>query len=702
MKPFNRLLVCVAALSAAHPLSAQEHPHAKGSAHDLEEIIVTASLHNKTEAEVAGSLNVINARELETEASSTLGETLKNQLGVQSSSFGTGVGLPVIRGQSGRRVEVLQNGLAVIDASETSADHAIASDAFLADRIEILRGPSTLRYGGGAIGGVVNVIDNRIHDNYVEGGHGSVSARYDENDQSRVIQGKFDLGVDNWMLHADGTARQNENVSIPGFANEEADDADETTDGFIDNSDADASSFGIGISRVGDWGSAGFTIAEIKNNYGIPPGAHGHEEEGGDAFEEEEEEEETVRIDLDQTLYQARAVINGGGGFIDHVDVDLSYSDYTHQEIEFEGSESEIGTRFDVESTQLRVEAAHRETYNWLGAFGFQATDRDFSALGEEAFVPPSSSELIGAYILEETKIGRGTVAFGLRVDRQELSSEVEGNIDHTSFNASLSYLLPLGDSQRLSFIIGSAERAPVAEELLSDGEHIATNTFEIGDANLETEQSFNAEINWALSTETVSARASIFYSDFSEYIYLQNTGSSFLEQEGLSGLDACSDDVADFGGVQDALDDAVDCFLFVQEGAVFTGAEAEIVFNASRYQQFRFWGDFVQAELDDNGDVPRIPPARVGASWDYERASWSGGVSVTQAFDQDNPGEGEEETEGYTRVDAHIGWSTEDYRFFLKGSNLGDEDIRNSTSFLRELAPEPGRSFSIGAVYRF
>jgi len=145
-----------------------------------------------------------------------------------------------------------------------------------------------------------------------------------------------------------------------------------------------------------------------------------------------------------------------------------------------------------------------------------------------------------------------------------------------------------------------------------------------------------------------------------------------------------------------------VECFLYVEEVATFTGVEAEVRFAVNDQNSIRFWGDYVRAELDDNGDVPRMPPARVGASWDYENDGWNGSLSLVNAFDQDRPGEGQEETEGYLRVDASVGWSAEDYSVFLKASNLTDEEIRNSTSFLREIAPEPGRAFSVGATFRF
>ena len=644
---------------------------------------------------------------------STLGETLKNQLGVHSSSFGPGVGVPVLRGQSGQRVEVLQNGTTVADVSDTSSDHAVGTEALLADRIEILRGPATLRYGSGAIGGVVNVIDSRIHSEVTEGISGKVETRYNENNDESVVVGRVDAGFGNWGLHLDGVTRDSSDIDIPGIASLEADDLDETTVGFLENSDSEADSFSIGLSWVGDNIVTGFSVSDLDSNYGLPPGGHHDEEEvvaGPAPGPEPEEEEEFVRIDLEQTQYQGKLLLKNLAGVWNHLDIDLNYTDYEHDELEIEGDEVEVGTTFDVDSLEIRSELTHSEVNlggnDWIGAIGFQYVDRDFFAEGEEAFVEPSTTERYGIYLLEEAEIGPGVFELGLRFDQQDFSSNVDGarSIDHDLFNISASYLYNINDSQRLGVIFSGAERAPVAEELISDGLHIATDTYEIGDATLDTESSFNAEITWSLETRSgISAQASLFYSDFDDYIFLENTGLRFTEQDGLVGINNCAADSptfeADFG---EEFDEAVECFVYNQEGASFTGIEAEASFGLTSQSSLRLWGDYVEADLDDSGDVPRIPPARLGASWDYSYEAWSGQLSLTHAFDQNDPGEGEEETEGYTRVDAYIGWNAEPLTIFFKATNLTDDDIRNATSFTRELAPEPGRGFTLGARYNF
>ena len=234
MKTLHALLVSAFAITLSATVQGQT-----STSGSLEETVITASPHGKTADELAGSVNVLDSEALQREVSATLGDTLKNQLGVHSSSFGPGVGVPVIRGQSGKRVEILQNNTTIADVSDTSADHAVATEALLADRIEILRGPATLRYGSGAIGGVVNVIDNRIHTEKTDGVSGAIETRYGDNNDETVVVGRLDAGLGNLGLHLDGVQRDSGNVEIPGFAAHEVDDPDETSNGFIENSDTD-------------------------------------------------------------------------------------------------------------------------------------------------------------------------------------------------------------------------------------------------------------------------------------------------------------------------------------------------------------------------------------------------------------------------------------------------------------------------------
>ena len=708
---FNKLTF-IGAIFATSALNAVP-ALAQDSDEQLEEIIISATQRGKTESEIAGSLNVLAGDKLRRAVASTIGETLKNETGVHSSSFGPGVGLPVIRGQTSRRIEVLANNTVVADASDISADHASGTEPFLVERIEILRGPAVLRYGSGAIGGVINVIDNRTHETFEEGFNGGVRVGFDTNNEERVAVGKLDIGSGNWMVHLDGVSRESDDIEIPDFALVDAGPGDGSTDGFIANTDTESESYSIGVSRIGENYSAGLSVNGIDNNYGIPP---------------EPNPDEIVRIDLDQTVYQANLQFSNLGRTFDRLDIDLSYSDYFHQEILFEDGDIIPETIFDVDTLEARAELYHTDIGTWTGTLGIQYGDQETVAIGEEAFVPPSDTENLGLFIVEETSLGAGTLEVGLRFDRQEVFISEGGtaatfefadgtvgtipeDISENTLNASLSYLLPFADNQRFSVIIQRSERAASVEELASDGPHVATATYEIGDSFLDTEDSVNIELTWALAqTEGgLSLRASAFYYDYSNFIFLTDSGLAFDEEfaeanEDIGGFGVCFDvnDPTSFNGDQGAFDDSLPCLAYVEDGATFTGLEAELGYAINPANAVRFWGDFVRADTDDSGDVPRTPPGRVGASWQYQQAGWVAGVSVTHAFEQDRPGEGETETDSYTRVDASVEWGSDDYSIFLKANNLFDEEIRNATSFLRDIAPEPGRGFSLGATYNF
>lgn len=693
MKNFH-LVLLVAALMPSY-LVAQE----------LEEMVVQSSALAKSESEIVGALNILDSRTLQREAASTLGGTLHNQIGVASGSFGPGVGVPVIRGQSGKRVEILQNNSSVGDVSDISADHAVATEALLADRIEILRGPATLRYGPGAIGGVVNVIDYRTHQAPIDGLQGAAEVRYDSNNDNRILVGRADLGIENWVLHVDGLTRNSGNVEIPGLANTEVDDPDETTRGYIGNSDTDAESYSLGLSWIGNGVTAGLSFNQLDNLYGVPPGAHAHhhhEEEAAPGEEEEHEEEVLVRLDMEQSVWQGKFSIEDLPGALSALDFTLNNSDYQHVELEIEDGASEAGTLFENNATSFGAELSHEALGAWVGVLGFHWEKDEFEAVGEEAFVPPSETSTRALYLVEEVSFGDATLELGARWDQQNISSSGNSDFESDVYNLSSSLLVPLGDATRLGFIVSRAQRAPVAQELLADGVHVATGAYEIGDLNLDPETSTNVEISYAYRGE-FSFRATLYQNLFADYIYQQDTELLFnhdLADGGATGIASCTDE-AGFDDPEEA-EEAQECFLYAQEDARFIGVEAEVELPVGESQSIRFWGDLVRARFDSNRDVPRQPPARLGLSWNYENESWSGQLSLLQAFDQDRPGEGQEATEGYVRIDGFISYAWGATDLFLRGSNLTNEEIRNSTSFLREVAPEPGRSLTLGATYSF
>ena len=670
------------------------------SVEQIEEIIVTASPLGLTQEHLAGSINLIDQGELQRSAASNLGEALNGQLGVSSSSFGPGVGSPIIRGQSGKRVQVLNDGARVADVSDTSADHAIASEISQVRQVEVIRGPATLRYGSGAIGGVVNLVERIPGDTVEQGASGSVAAIYNNNSDAQTLDANTRYGVGQFEFSAAVTDRQSGNISIPGFADLEADDADETTDGYIENTDAESRAYGAGLRWQSDALEWGVELKQLDNQYGVPPGAHGHAH-GNEHVVDTAAAEEFVRIDMDQKDVQSYLRFDNPTGFLDSLEIEFSTSEYQHTEIEIEDGVGTPGTYFSKDYTELSVEAVH-PLGNWQSYSGVSLTADDFVAIGAEAFVPPSETSAIGAYWVQHRDFAKAIFEIGGRFDNQKIKSSGISSIEDSSLNLSTSLLYPLGEETQVGFILSRSERAPSAEELLSDGEHIATNAYEIGDPSLDSEVANNLELTYRYEGD-FSAQASVFYNDFESYLFEYDTELLFnhdLADLGATGLAACSSE-ADFDDPLEA-ELATECFQYRQEGAQFFGVEAELVFAIGDRTQLRIWADQVRAMLDRSGDVPRMPPTRVGATWIYENENWYSSLALLQAADQVRPGENQEATDGYTKVDAYLGYRLDNWDIYARGNNLLNEGIRNSSSFLREIAPEAGRSAILGVRYHF
>ena len=673
---------------------------------NIEEIIISASAHQKSAQEVAGSFNVIAGDELQRDAAATLGDTLQNQVGIASSSFGPGVGIPMIRGLGGKRIEILQNSSSVGDASDISPDHAIATEALLAERIEILRGPATLRFGPGAIGGVVNVIDNRIHLSAFEGIEGALESRYSSGNDGVATVARFDAGNGPLNLHLDGVSRDSNDVKIPGLA--DLDDSD-SSNGFIANSDARADSLSAGASWVQGNSVMGFSVSHLDNNYGLPPASHGALSEDSDVGHDDI----VVRIDMQQTSYQGKLLLSNLGDFFDRLNVDVSYTDYQHKEQEFDldTGDRAISSTIEAQSRELHAELTHLERAGWFGTMGLQVSSRDFGSSGEESFIPASTTSRQGLYWLEETAIADNNLEVGIRFDRQKIEMADQSlSLDHDSVNIGASWIAPLSEHHRLSLTLAHSERAPAAEELLTLGTHVATNSYEIGNTRLSGESSNSIELTWVYEGDEESLltfRGSVYHNQFSNFIFQQDTGLSLshdLEDMGFEGLQACSSALADFSNSLDEYTDAITCYLFEQRDATFSGIELESSYQLSDAQSIELQADLVRGQFTagSNRDIPRLPPAKIRASYVVESDHWRAALNITRAAAQNNAGENQMSTLGYTRLDASLSYNQPNWSVFVQGQNLTDRDIRNATSFLREIAPEAGRNLTIGLRYQF
>jgi len=650
-------------ISISCPLIAEE-------VQELEPVIVSAPLHKKT-AETVHPVNILAGDDLSMKQATTIGETLKGELGIHSMSFGTSVGQPVIRGQTGVRVQVLQNGLSSLDASGVSPDHANSTEALLAERIEVLRGPASLLYGSGAIGGIVNVIDNRIPMYVPEAAEFAFEQRYNSvsNQWSSVL--KHDGGLDNFAWHVDGFFRTSDDYHVPTESNGL---------GYVENTDAQSWSGTLGGSWIDDWGMLGFSYNHLDNNYGVPP------------------VDELVRIDLQQNRYDLRAEFYEPFSWIEALKLRFAYNDYQHAELE---DGVTVGTQFDIQGIEGRVELVHK-TIGFIdhGALGFQAQSKDSIAIGEEAFVPPSEKQNYAVFMVEDIHAGNIAYELGLRVEHQIIDAEGFARKQHTPVSASLSALWNASDNVFVSLAFTHAQRAPEVSELFADGVHFAAQSYELGDEDLKLETSYNLELSFKTDFDWMSTELNVFHNWSNHYILQENTGDWFnLDSE--SFVTDCA-----------VNEECLPVYQATQSNARFYGFEAQLAFPLWEGEDNQFdmtlFSDFVRGELVSGGNVPRMPPLRYGFQFDYfGYDAFSAGLRLTRAESQTHVGENETPTAGYILLDANVSYQVQladkyDLLLFVKGNNLLNETIRNSTSFLKDYAPEPGRGAEIGLRVSF
>ncbi|NNU15848.1 TonB-dependent receptor [Parvularcula sp. ZS-1/3] len=709
-----------------------------GAAHDPDEdtIVVTATPLDKTAGELLAPVSVLDGDELRRQARESLGETLRREPGVSTTFFGPGASRPIIRGLGGDRVRTLTNGIGTIDAAAASPDHATPIEPALAETIEVVRGTGLLRYGSSAAGGVVNVLDGRIPQEVPEGGvDAAVSAGYSTVDEGTFVSGAVQaaiakLGNHDLVISLQGSRRDADDYEIPGFAESEAfmeaeeeeehdegdehgdEHGDEEAEGILENSFLETSTYAAGLSLVGDRSFLGFSVQQVSSEYGIPAGhGHGHgeeEEEHGD--EHGEEEEGGVTLDLEQTRYD----INGRlefGGFIQAANLFAGYADYEHTEFEPDG---EAGTVFSNEGYEIRIEAVQATIGGWSGASGIQLRSRDFSAVGEEAFVPETETEQFGIFTFQEVENGPLLLEAALRYEHNEQSRAPADEFLVIAGEPAIVEAIPVIEERTFDTFSGSAgarfqlsetvsvnaqlfrtERAPVTEELFSGGPHLATQSFDIGNQDLDIEEAVGLEFGLRFAGENASVRANIFRTDYDGFIYQRNTGLGGGAILAFEGEDD-PEELEEFGELT--------VLQFDQADAIFTGFEIEASANLGTTGPISWSGDivadYVEAKLDEadasgNAQLPQIPPFGVIAGIEADMAQLSLRAEVEHNAEADEVSRFELPTEAFTMTNLYADYQlTERVTLSVAGLNLTDEEARLHTSFLKDQVPLPGRNF--------
>ncbi len=646
--------------------------------------------------EMVVPISILNGRELSLRRENTLAETLNGIPGVSNSSFGPSVGRPVIRGMDSDRIRILQNGINNLDASNLSFDHGVSIDPLIIEQIDVIRGPATLLYGGGAVGGVVNAIDHRIPKEKLEGITGRGEVRYGGANLEQSNAAVVDVGTGNFVMHFDAYNRDSKNLRIPGNAvsrrlestgywdKDHEEYKPYPTDhgrGRLLNSQSETRGGAIGASMIFDRGYAGVSYAKHQTNYGsiVKP----------------------VVIDMDSDRFDFASEIRDLGTFFERAKFKAAYTDYLHHEKEG----SEIHTTFKNKGINGTFELTHVPLFGLKGVIGTQFDNGRFDALGHEAFVPNSKTNSQSVYVYEELPLNQHKVTFGLRHGKHNVASQGGGEYEadeneyhfgdpatkkFNTNNAAIGGLYALNDQWSLTGNITHNERAPSYFELFAKGMHVATATYEQGDAGLRKERSngLDGQIRWKAGEDSLTVGA--YYTNFSNFIGLLSTDETGEAHDHDHG--DTYPKISQFTGIK----------------AVFKGVELEGKTMLTENLQFNLRGDYVDAQDKTNGGyVPRIAPLKLGTGLKYEFNSFGARLDVLHAFRQDRVAtnynyEGGKEliTDSYTNVSMMATYKLPtqyNLEAFTRANNLLDEEIREHTSFLKDIAPMGGRSLMIG-----
>lgn len=656
----------------------------------LPTIVLTAVPLNQTLKDTTTPVNVVRKDQL-AKGGTTLGNALDGQVGVHADTFGGGASRPVIRGQTSPRVKVLSDGSEVMDASGISPDHEVTVDPLLAQRIEVLRGPATLLYGGGAIGGVVNVVDSKIPTRMPKNGlEGEINLRANTVADEKAGAAGVTVGLgDQFALRVEGSKRDAGDYIAPLNGERR-----------VDGSYAKGETGTVGLSWIGDKGYAGLAYTQRKDQYGLPadsgelygeceadaghlvcPDAdhdHAHDEHGPD--DEAHAHGAGPWVDLKSKRVDFRAEYNQPFTGFEKIRVRAGYTDYQHSEVE----NGVAGTSFFNKAYDGRVELTHQPVAGIKGVIGLQYANSDFSTAGEEAFLPETVSQSISAFMLEHYQWNDFKFELGARQEWQTIKPDANNSkfsnqkFDDSATSLSAGVKWEFVPDYVASLSLSRAQRLPQAQELYANGGHFATNTYEIGDPNLNKETSNNIELGLRKTAGDFTFALSAYHNQVDNYIYAKTL-----------------DQYESFRLIQ-----------YAQADATFNGVEAETSYRFNDLYTGTLFGDYVRGKLDNDGNLPRIPAARVcgriNADWD----SITGNIEIYRSLKQNKIADFETDTSGYNMVNAGVAYNGDlgersSYKVYLQMNNLFDARYYNHSSFLSSI-PQPGRNFTAGVQFKF
>lgn len=599
--------------------------------------------------------NVMNGRELSIKRESSIGETLTNIPGVSNSSYGPSVGRPIVRGMDGDHIQILQNGLGNLDVSNLSADHGVSIDPLIIEQIELIRGPSALLYGNGVSGGVINAVDHRIPKEALDGITGRAESRYESVNRGKSNAAVIDLGTSSFVIHADAYNRNTENLSIPDYAVSKYLSINDVSHGkgTLLNSSSNTYGGAIGASMIFDNGYAGLSFSNHNSNYGSP-------------------KEDTVRLDMESNRLDFSSEIRELPNFFNRIKVRMSNTDYQHSEID----SGVIQTTFKNTGTEGSFELGHKEIFGLNGLVGFAFDNSQFKSIGSESFAPNSQTISQSIYMLETYKFNQHKISFALR--RAEYQIDSIQNKDFSTNNASIGDEYILNDVWAVKTNINHLERAPSYYELFANGVHAATGQYIEGNASIKNEISNGIDFNIKRKDSSNTTSLSAYYNYFNSYIGSFNTGIKIPR-----------------GEVE--WDEAI----FKSVKASFKGIELESKQLVAENLSANFRSEYVIAKNEDTGTyLPRIAPLKIGIGSTYQKERYSLNINLLHAFAQNKLSANELKTDAYTNLSLLATYQLPikyNVELFTKANNLLNEEIRDATSYIKDIAPQGGRSIMFG-----
>ena len=681
--PKNILTLSILAVASVS-VFASEHEQAT----TLDTIRIKAHPLEQTSKDFAVADTVVDQKRL-AQGAVTIGEALSGETGISSNQFGAGSSRPVIRGQDGPRVKILQNSSENIDVSTLSPDHAVTVDPALAKQVEVIRGPSTLLFGAGTVGGLVNVTDSKLPTAMPEKGYeGNATLRYNTGSDEKLATAGVTLGLgDQVALRVEGLKREANDYIAPDYVHEGEKERR------VDNTFAKGQTVNVGLSWIYDRGFTGISYSNRQDQYGLPGhsheyeschlhglslhcGEHDHDEDEHDDHDHDHAHEAGPWIDLKSERYDVRTELDDPFAGFKKLRAQASYTDYQHDEIE----EDTIATRFKNKGYDGRLELVHNPLGAWEGVIGTQYGQQKLELTGEEAFLAPNTTKKWSVFALEHAQLNDVHVELAARVDQQkiDIDDSSKKDFDGSAFSVSGAANWEFAPNYKLSLVTSHQERLPLAQELYADGGHFATNTYELGNDQLSKEKSNNVELGFHYDDNTFDYHVHVYHNWFDDYIYAQTL-----------------DRYKDFRLVQ-----------YAQDKAKFYGAEAEAGYQISPIYKLSVFGDYVRGKID-NDNAPRVPAGRLGTKLNADFDDhWSGSAEYYHVFQQDKIAAYETDSQSYNMLNLGVAYSgnysnVSDYRVFLNANNLLDDQVYQHASFLSTI-PQVGRNFSVGVNFSF